>query len=154
MSGIKAHSVFRMGKGAGVVAILVHKGKVLVMKRIWLPFILHPGIWTFPAGRIDRGESDRKAVYREVLEETGIDKGQLALLGRYPKIMKVDKKGRNASENTVYVFRSKTGRIRMNIENTAYRWATLSDIANERHYTNIFANPAFILKVIRKALEK
>jgi len=33
----------------------------------------YPGTWEFPGGQIETGESDKDAVIREVLEETGID---------------------------------------------------------------------------------
>ncbi|MDN3017247.1 NUDIX domain-containing protein [Paenibacillus sp. BSR1-1] len=40
---------------------------------------LSPGIWTLPGGLLELGESAEEAARREVLEETGIEIGQLKL---------------------------------------------------------------------------
>lgn len=53
-----------------VGAIIVEDGKVLLVLRQHEPF---KGTWTLPGGHIDEGESDVKAVKREVKEETGLD---------------------------------------------------------------------------------
>lgn len=50
--------------------LLVHKGRILVQKRplggAW------PGLWEFPGGRVEPGESPEAAVVRELQEETGL----------------------------------------------------------------------------------
>ncbi len=124
------------------------------MKRLWLPFIVYPGVWTFVAGHREEGESEDETAYREVFEEAGIARADLELAGRYAEVLKIDEKHERKFYNTLYLFRSRTKAVRKNIENTAYRWASLSDIENGRLYTNVFADPKFILKVIRKALIK
>ncbi|NMC81600.1 MAG: NUDIX hydrolase [Armatimonadetes bacterium] len=54
---------------AAVAAVILHKGKVLLVRRGTPP---NKGIWTFPGGCIELGETARTACVREVLEETGI----------------------------------------------------------------------------------
>ncbi|MCM3457301.1 NUDIX hydrolase [Heyndrickxia oleronia] len=56
------------------VAIINEKGEFLLQKRI-------DGLWGVPGGFIELGESTEEAGRREVLEETGIEIGQLDLLG-------------------------------------------------------------------------
>jgi len=61
----------------GVGALLLKKGRVLLGKRNPNPekadSELHgEGTWTLPGGSMEFGEDFRDAVYREVLEETGI----------------------------------------------------------------------------------
>ncbi len=154
MSELKAYSGFKLVRMQGITAIILNSRKVLVMKRLWLPFIIYPGAWTFVAGHKESGESEDETAYREVFEEAGIARADLALAGKYAKVLKIDEKRARKFYNTLYLFRSRTKAVRKNVENTAYRWATLADIRDERLYTNVFANPAFILKVIRKALER
>lgn len=62
---------------AGVGVLLLRNGKVLLGKRNPDPekagSELHgEGTWTLPGGSMEFGESFQEAVYREVLEETGI----------------------------------------------------------------------------------
>ncbi|MDE1854856.1 MAG: NUDIX domain-containing protein [Candidatus Micrarchaeota archaeon] len=136
------------------MAIIIHGSRVLLLKRVSLPFLSHSGIWTFPAGRGNPGEPSLKTAYREVLEETGLEKIDLSLLSKQIRVTKVDEERKRIIPNKLYVFRSKKSAVRLDYENTDYRWASLADIRDEHLYDNVFADPAFILKVIRKALKK
>lgn len=151
---MNAYSDFKLIKNDGITAIIVSNRRVLIMKRIWAPFIVHPGLWLFVAGKKKRNESDDEAAYREVFEETGLGRADLRLLGKRRKVMKIDAKGRKKFYNTLYLFRSRTRRVRMNFENRAYRWASLADIRAENRYTNVFADKWLILKVISKAIQR
>ncbi len=53
----------------GIGAIVVRDGSILLVKRGNEPY---QGEWSVPGGRVERGESLKSAVKREVLEETGI----------------------------------------------------------------------------------
>lgn len=44
----------------------------------------HPGQISFPGGKIEVGETAQDAVFRETLEEVGIDKLNIELIGRLP----------------------------------------------------------------------
>jgi 8-oxo-dGTP pyrophosphatase MutT (NUDIX family) len=60
-----------------VVVLLVHRPKY--------------GDWTFPKGKLEEGESDAEAAYREVDEETGFE----CVLGpELPSVLYVDHKAR------------------------------------------------------------
>lgn len=54
----------------GVGAIIVHEGKLLLVKRGVKPA---KGKWTIPGGAVELGEGIRDAVIREVKEECGLD---------------------------------------------------------------------------------
>jgi A/G-specific adenine glycosylase len=58
-----------------VCGVLVHQGRVFIQKRlaegVW------PGLWEFPGGRIEAGESPEQAIVRELLEETELKVGGL-----------------------------------------------------------------------------
>ncbi|MFE8697568.1 NUDIX hydrolase [Cytobacillus sp. FJAT-53684] len=56
------------------VAVINEKGEFLLQKR-------SDGLWGVPGGFIELGESTEEAGRREVLEETGIEIGNLELVG-------------------------------------------------------------------------
>ncbi len=55
---------------AMATGVLVHEGRVLVQKR--LADDIWAGLWEFPGGVVEAGETPRQAVIREYLEETGL----------------------------------------------------------------------------------
>ncbi len=136
----------------GITAIIVHGDKVLVLKKIGLPFVLYRGLWLFPSGKRESSESYDEAAYREIEEETRIGKKDLTLPARFSGVAKFHVRNGRRFTDTLYVFRSRTARVRLNIENTAYRWATLADIRREREYTNAFVDKQFIERTIEREI--
>ena len=61
---------YRRGVGA---MLLNHRGEVFVGRRIDTP----GDVWQMPQGGIDEGETPRRAVMRELAEETGVDKAEI-----------------------------------------------------------------------------
>jgi 8-oxo-dGTP pyrophosphatase MutT (NUDIX family) len=144
---------FRLVKKEGVTAAIISRKGVLVMKRIALPFLIDSGVWTFVAGRKESDETYDETAYREVREETGLAKEDLILRSKYEDVVKIDMKGKTKYHNHFYIFYSKTIDIRKNIENSAYRWAPLSEIQEQKKYTNVFADKQFIEKEIKRAID-
>ena len=54
---------------AAVLAVLIRDGKVLLVRRANPP---DAGLWGFPGGKIEPGETILAAAARELLEETGV----------------------------------------------------------------------------------
>jgi 8-oxo-dGTP diphosphatase len=52
-----------------VIAVLIHEGRALLVRRANPP---DAGLWGFPGGKIEYGETVRAAALRELLEETGV----------------------------------------------------------------------------------
>jgi ADP-ribose pyrophosphatase YjhB (NUDIX family) len=59
--------------GAGVGAVIIRDGKVLLLLRKKAP---EAGCWSIPGGKIEFGETTEEAVLREVYEELGV-KGEV-----------------------------------------------------------------------------
>lgn len=61
-----------MEKSMGVATkgIITHAGRVLIVRRG--PGESSPGIWEFPGGRLEFGETPEEGLRREAMEETGL----------------------------------------------------------------------------------
>ncbi|MCB1362956.1 MAG: NUDIX hydrolase [Rhodobacteraceae bacterium] len=53
----------------GAIAVLVRKGHVLLAQRTKMP---DAGLWGFPGGHVEPGETAMEAAVRELFEETGV----------------------------------------------------------------------------------
>jgi mutator protein MutT len=62
------------------IAVVEHAGRFLVGRRG--PGVPLAGLWEFPGGKVEPGESPEQAACRECLEETGV---RVTAGGRYPE---------------------------------------------------------------------
>ncbi len=62
----------------GASVIVLARGSVLMVERARAPFA---GLWSFPGGRREPGETPEETARRELLEETGLSVGPLVRLG-------------------------------------------------------------------------
>ena len=63
-----------------VVAALIRDGEGRILLQQALPGKRHAGLWELPGGKVDRGETPRGALVREIDEELGITLEAEALL--------------------------------------------------------------------------
>lgn len=111
----------------GVTVILINDKKVLLLRRINIPFITHPGIWYVVAGSRKRGETPVDTAYRELREETRIGKPDLKLLHESDVIV-LDEKAKIRWHNRLFVMQSSTSSVKLNIEHTGYRWVNVQEL--------------------------
>lgn len=64
--------------GCGALAVVVRQERVLLVRRLNPP---DAGLWGFPGGRIEWGETSAEAALRELFEETGVEAQAVASLG-------------------------------------------------------------------------
>lgn len=111
-----------------VAAVILKGAEVLLIRRAFPP---RQGIWTFPGGAVEVGETAREACAREVLEETGltVDVG--------PVIEAVDVMGRDGERwryhYTILDFLAEvtagSGPARAGSDASEARWVPLDAIA-------------------------
>jgi 8-oxo-dGTP diphosphatase len=109
-----------------VGAVILDGDRVVLIRRNREP---SRGLWTFPGGAVELGESIHAAVRREAFEETGllVEVGDVATV--------IDNVVRDADDQVVYHYvivdylaRPVAGTLRPGDDVSAARWATLADL--------------------------
>ncbi len=136
----------------GTVSAIINDKKILLVKRVWLPFILAPGKWTMVSGGRNADESYLECALREVHEETGMAGEGLKLISGPMKVYMSS--GNRKWPNMFFIFKARTKSIRLNYENRKYRWASIDDIETGKEYHNVFIRPAPVLRKLRQALSR
>ncbi len=69
-----------MQKRSGADAIVLFRGKILLVLRDNIPTIPSPSMWNMPGGGIEEGESPEQALRRELQEEIGVAPNRITFL--------------------------------------------------------------------------
>jgi 8-oxo-dGTP diphosphatase len=103
--------------------IIVHNNKILLARRNCVPFY---GMWEFPGGRKERGESFEDCARREIREELGIDiKIEKLLCERKSKHPQ-----HGLTKNQYFVATPISLDIKINSEVMEYKFVDLSKLPN------------------------
>ena len=108
-------SVERENLTIGVAAIVYWQGQVLIGKRAAGKKIC-PGLWQFPGGHVDPGETIDRTAVREVLEETGLEVRIPIYDGEKPPYLFVTDQRPIRSHLTFWVPAEPTGGFLKNVE--------------------------------------
>lgn len=138
----------------GITAAVLNGRNILLLKRISLPLITHPGLWCFVSGSRKKGEKHIDAAYREINEETGIDKSKLRPLLAGRKVTIVERRKRIEWENEFFIFSSKAKDVKLNFENSAYKWVGISELRREKLIIDYFSEKEGIARLIGSFLAK
>ncbi|MDG6903135.1 MAG: NUDIX domain-containing protein, partial [Nitrososphaerota archaeon] len=119
--------------GAGTV---VHRsGKMLVVRRARDP---HRGLWAFPGGRVEAGESPSEAALRETKEEVGLDveiEGIFDVVTYLPGRRFAGMSGRPPKSQVVivdYLAKPSRGRVVLNDESSDFMWVLPGELLRLR----------------------
>lgn len=121
-----------------VWSILVNKrGKVLVAKRSKKSN--NPGLWNFPGGGKENGESQISCAYRELKEELGISKETLTLESKFN--IKTRDKLMNA-----FLFSIDNYRIKISPNEVhSIKWLTIDELAEDSRSPKKWHMPTFMI---------
>ena len=103
-----------------VTCLIECRGRILILKRAPTVYV-NPCLWSPVAGRIERRLSPEAQAYKEIQEETGIERRKLRLVRRGKEYTLQINPSVRASVQP-FLFESKTRRVRLNWENSDYRW--------------------------------
>ncbi len=110
-----------------VGAVLVRRGRILLLRR--KPNDFMAGLYELPSGVVEPGETLKEALYREVMEETGLKVAELkGYLGYFNY---VSGGGRNTRQFNFLVEVSEFSFISLS-EHDAFIWACASDLQRLR----------------------
>lgn len=106
-----------------VKSLLVYQRRALLLHRA-NGLINSPGIWEFPGGKLEFGESLHQAVQREILEETGIQADVQRLL--YAADLKTHPHRQIIILN--YLCQARGSAVVLSREHQNYLWATKKEM--------------------------
>lgn len=108
-------------------ACILHQGRLLLIQRGEEP---SKGLWSFPGGQIELGETILEAVKREVVEETGVEIEPQQVFQVYDSIAR-DHTGRVRFHHVVNYVRSHylSGEPRARSDVRQVRWVTEADLS-------------------------
>ena len=119
----------------GVGAIIIHDGKMLIVKRGSDP---GKGKWSVPGGLVELGETVKEAVEREVLEECNLKVEASHLIDIVDNIIR-DKNGRIKYHFIILDFFAKLrgGKLKPNSEIIEAKWVPIDEV-EKYDLTNTF----------------
>jgi 8-oxo-dGTP diphosphatase len=110
----------------GVGAVIVHNGRVLVVRRATEPL---KGEWSVPGGMLELGEKLKDGIAREVLEETGLVIEPTEVLDVFDSIF-ADTDGRTRYHYVLidYLCRVVSGAALAATDVSEVRWVSASEL--------------------------
>ena len=103
----------------GAVVAVGHRGRWLVLRRP--SHGLLGGLWEFPGGKLESGESPVHAARRELREETGLAAGRLEPLG-------LIRQEYSHFRVALHLFRSRSVRGKLRVRDRRHRWVGLTEL--------------------------
>jgi ADP-ribose pyrophosphatase YjhB (NUDIX family) len=115
--------------------LLHRRGKLLLVKRDEEP---DKGMWSFPGGMVELGESTEEAAVREVREELGLTvrvERLFDVVTYFPSARRPS--ARDQLVVVDYLGRPQGGRVKLNAESSDFGWFTPDEVQRLRATRNV-----------------
>lgn len=109
------------------VTCLITWNHLLLMLKRSEKVNINRGLWCGVAGRIEKGMTPEETAFKEILEETDLQKEQIELIGSAPPIL-IDIDPHNEAVVYPFLFRTDNQIIKLDWEHTEYKWVKLNMI--------------------------
>lgn len=115
-------------------------GAIVFRKNRKIKYLLlhyEAGHWDFPKGHIEKGESEKEALRREVFEETGIK--DLKIIPSFKKTIKYFFKKDKRTVMKIVVFylaETKTEKVKLSFEHIGYKWLSYNKASRQLTFQN------------------
>ena len=111
----------------GVGAVIVHQGRVALIKRGHAPLL---GEWSIPGGMLELGETVRQGAVREAMEETSLRIRATELLGVFDRVVQ-DENKRTAYHFVLIDFLGEvvSGELKASGDAADARWFTPEEVS-------------------------
>ena len=109
-----------------ITAIITNKNKFLILKRS--PSMeIHPNKWSFPGGKLEKGEDIYDCLSRELKEETGLEiQPELQYISDYT----YERPNKDWTLGFCFLVTSESNQVKLSSEFTDYKWITKSEFKN------------------------
>lgn len=130
-----------------ITSIAIEKNKkFLVLKRSKHDTM--PGLWEFPGGKVEAGETLKNSAEREVLEEAGVNPKRLDYRG-YSERFKEDRDEDTGYHTIVHHFYCNdfTGEIKISEEHEEFKWKSKEEILSMKEGKDIGSDTAIFFNL-------
>ncbi len=120
----------------GMKAIIVHEGKVLILREDEYDEGTNKGKWDVPGGRINPEEPFLEGLKREVMEECGLEVNPIEFCGIFETFPTI--KGEACHVIRVYhVCQPKTIGVRLSGDHSEYEWIDPKDLGTKTFVSDV-----------------
>ena len=109
------------------VTCLITWNRLLLMLKRSEKVNINRRLWCGVAGRIEKGMTPEETAFKEIREETDLQKEQIELIGSVPPIL-IDIDPHNEAVVYPFLFRTDNPIIKLDWEHTEYKWVKLNMI--------------------------
>jgi 8-oxo-dGTP diphosphatase len=135
--------MFHMKLYVGAKAVIVHEGKVLLLREAVYDEGINAGKWDVPGGRIHPEEPILVGLQREVTEESGLEIEPGEVLGVFETFPHI--KGEQCHIVRVfYKAKALSTEVTLSVDHDSYTWVSLEEMADKELVSSL---PELIKKV-------